>query len=331
MPSPSPFLRKIAIPVECLLAGGVGGYLFREARAPKVLARATVSREGGHQFVNPLLECDRGGDVLESEELVPFREKVQAHLKTLSYPGVTHFSVYFRELNDGLWFTIGDAERFAPASLRKVPMMIALLKEAERAPEVLMRKVRVDLETDHDAQQNIRPAVQLVRGEEYTVAELIRRMIVYSDNNAFMLLSEQVDPAELDRTYAKLVGPRPPQDFMSVYTYAAFFRVLYNASYLGKHLSEWALGLLAQSEFRDGIVAGVPGDVPVAHKFGEAREDAAATAVQLHDCGIVYAPRHPYVLCVMTRGSSFEFLDDAIASTSRMIYAEVAAQDAAGR
>ncbi len=326
MPSRSTLVWKVAVPIACLAAGAIGGYRLHEARAQP--AGATENREGGHRFVNPLLECDRGGDLVQSDELTPFREKVEAHLRTLRYPGVESVAVYFRELNDGVWFSIGDSERFAPASLRKIPMMIALLKQSERAPELLLRKVRFDLQNDHTAQQSIKPSVQLVRGEEYPIAELIRRMIVYSDNNAFMLLSRQVDPAELDRTYAKLdarSGAEVTRDFLSVYTYAAFFRVLYNASYLGAQLSEWALATLADSEFKSGIVAGVPPGVPVAHKFGEQR-DLASGKVQLHDCGIVYAPEHPYLLCVMTRGSAFEYLDEAIASTSRTVFAEVVGQ-----
>jgi beta-lactamase class A len=158
-------------------------------------------------------------------------------------------------------------------------------------------------------------------------------MIVYSDNNAFMLLSAHVSPAELQRTYEKLDLRAPgsaatPE--LSAETYASFFRVLYNASYLPKDLSEWALSVLAESDFRDGIVRGVPRGVAVAHKFGEHRDDAAGK-VQLHDCGIVYVPGHPYLLCVMTRGTSFEHLDDAIAAISRVVHGEVSTQRPAGR
>lgn len=315
-------VRKLLVPAACLVAGAAAGYHFRDARVPEILARATETREGGYRFVNPLLECDRGGDVIQSDELVPFREKVRAHLEVLRRPGVSSVSVYFRELNDGLWFTLGETERFAPASLRKVPLMIAALKEAEGAPELLMRPVRNTLRADHSAQQTFKPSVALVPDQEYPLAELIRRMIVYSDNNAFMLLSRQVDPAALDRTYAKLAGQGGVRDFLSVYTYAAFFRVLYNASYLGKELSEWALATLAQSEFRAGIVEGLPPGVAVAHKFGEHRDDRTGE-VQLHDCGIVYAPDRPYLLCVMTRGASFDQVDGAIASISRLIFGEV--------
>jgi beta-lactamase class A len=323
----SRLLWKIALPAACLLAGAVGGYLFRDVRVPRVLAAATEMREGGYRYVNPLLECDRGADVIQSEELHSFRARVVEHLATLQYPGVEDVSVYFRELNDGLWFSIGDEGRYAPASLRKIPMMIAALKQADRAPELLLRRVRFDLGQDYTRQQNFKPSVQLVRGEEYTIAELIRRMIVYSDNNAYMLLARVIDPAELDRTYAKLdvrsAAGEGPRDFLTVYTYASFFRALFNANYLGKQLSEFALEQLANSEFRSGIVAGVPRGVPVAHKFGEALEDARGTRVQLHDCGIVYAPERPYLLCIMSRGSKFEYLDDAIASTSRVIFEAV--------
>ena len=44
---------------------------------------------------------------------------------------------------------------------------------------------------------------------------------------------------------------------------------------------------------------------------------------QLHDCGIVYYPKHPYLLCVMTRGDSFEYLDDTIRDISHLVYQEV--------
>jgi beta-lactamase class A len=324
-------LLPVVVPVACLAIGSVAGYSYREARIPRVLARATENREGGFRYVNPLLECDVGGDLVQSPELTPFREKVVAHLATLRYPGVDDISVYFRELNDGLWFSIGDEGRYAAASLRKVPIMIAALKQAESAPELLLRKIRNDLQQDLVAQQNVKPSVQLVRGEEYTLAELIRRMIVYSDNDAAVLVSREVDPVELGRTYAKL-DPHGTEhgmfDFQSVFTYASFFRVLYNASYLNRQLSEWALGVLAASEFRSGLVEGVPPGVPVAHKFGEALEDPRATRVQLHDCGIVYAPERPYLLCIMSRGTSFEFLDDAIASTSRVIFEAVVTQNA---
>ena len=324
-------LTKAAIPAVCLVLGLFAGYYLHDVRTGKDLNRDFYEkREGGYQFINPLLECEGGRNLFRNEELRPFRVKVESYLRDrMQFPGVERASVYFRELNDGVWFSVGETERFTPASLRKVPLMIAVLKQEERDPNLLARKVRVRLRNDHSLQQTIKPSSTLTPGREYTVDDLLRRMIVYSDNNAFMVLSGTVDLEAFGRTYDALSMPRPdgkdPDDYLSVQTYASFFRVLYNATYLNKTRSEQALALLTQTEFRNGIVAGVPQDLPVAHKFGEHRDDQAGK-VQLHDCGIVYYPEHPYLLCIMSRGSAFEYLDNAIAAISKIVYTEVNAQ-----
>ena len=98
-------------------------------------------------------------------------------------------------------------------------------------------------------------------------------------------------------------GVRGTEDYMSVSDYASFFRILYNASYLTKDDSQKALDLLTKVDFADGIRAGVPKGVPVANKFGERSVNGLQ---QLHDCGIVYYNNHPYLLCIMSRGSDFK-------------------------
>ena len=107
---------------------------------------------------------------------------------------------------------------------------------------------------------------------------------------------------------------------MSVTDNASFFRILYNASYLTKDNSQKALDLLSKVDFTDGIRAGVPSSVKVANKFGE-RE--VGNIIQLHDCGIVYFKDHPYLLCIMSRGTDFTKLAASIKNISRLVYLEV--------
>ncbi len=330
----SSLARRLGLALALLLAGFAAGYATRDARSARQADRAafTQRREGGFRYVNPLLECDLAEDVLRNRELRPFKERVTRYLEDgMDRRWASSVSVYFRELNDGLWFSVGDTARYSPASLRKLPLMIALLKVAEgpAGRGLLDRQVTFDLTRDYDQDQNFKPSARLVPGQRYSVRELIERMIVQSDNNAFMALTRVVDPAELDRVYAllRMQNPRATGDdaFLSVQTYASFFRILFNATYLSKEASEWALATLARSEFRAGLVAGVPAAVPVAHKFGE-KSGGPGGPAQLHDCGIVYYPRHPYLLCVMSQGASFEFLDDVIVAVSRIVYAGVAGQ-----
>ena len=80
---------------------------------------------------------------------------------------------------------------------------------------------------------------------------------------------------------------------------------------------EVAAALLAEAEFKDGIEAGVPAGLRVAHKFGEFKD---GQSVESHDCGIVYAESRTYTLCVMTRGKKAADLAEVIANVSRIVY-----------
>lgn len=65
----------------------------------------------------------------------------------------------------------------------------------------------------------------------------------------------------------------------------------------------------------------------MAHKFGllSEKDDAGKViARQLHDCGIVYHPARPYVLCVMTKSAApIEKIEGYIAEVSKRVYQEV--------
>jgi hypothetical protein len=108
----------------------------------------------------------------------------------------------------------------------------------------------------------------------------------------------------------------------------SFYRVLFNASYLNKEMSEKALRFLSQAAYRDGIISGVPPDTDVAAKYGERIiEDPAAglpTGMkQLHEVGIVYHPRYPYIMGVMVRGSDPGKLKKVVRDISALIFEEV--------
>lgn len=313
------------------LLGCAVGWLARMNWEPAVRdgsSRGTEIRAGGYTLINPLLECELAGDSALFKELRPFKTKVEALLKkkTDDYR-LSHVSVYFRDLNNGPWFGINEDEKFSPASLLKVPTMIACLKQAENDRGFLAKRIRFAAKNDYNSDQMIKPSRSIEHGKVYTINELLNYSISYSDNNANTLLFQQVDSRILSNTYrdlgveAPLVSTRG--DFMPVTMYASFFRVLFNASYLGREMSHQALTYLTRTDFHNGIVAGVPPAIRVAHKFGERVLDSHPKIKQLHDCGIVYYPNNPYLLCIMSRGTDFKMLDDIISDTSRLVYEEV--------
>ncbi len=320
------FRVYIFIFLAFLLGCGVS-YLFTSTIDDHV----TETRlQGSYQFINPLLDCDVD-NFIGTKEQDKLKNQVQNYVQQqIDHQKISFAAVYYRDLNNGPWFGINSTEFFSPASLIKVPLMIAYYKVAETDPAILQKKL-LNTQTYNPGSQNIEPEKTLTPNQEYTVEELISRMIIYSDNLAYNLLLDNIDPQLVYKIYndlgvdiSKAVND-PNGNILSVKSYAAFFRILYNSSYLSKDISEKALKLLSQSRFTQGIVAGVPQDTPVSHKFGE-RQYLDTGQKQLHDCGIVYFPNHPYLLCIMTRGQNFNDLTGAIRNISSQVYTGISSQ-----
>ena len=261
-------------------------------------------------------------------ELAPFKYKVEQLIKQrIAVGDSSTVSVYFRDLADGPWFGIDEDALFSPASLMKVPVMMAYLKKAEGYPESLTRQRLVyEGNKDWNAAENIKPTKAIVAGRSYTVDELITMMMRYSDNNAWSVLYQHVTTKELDRILNELnmeYDPARSEDFMSVKTYSTLYRVLYNASYLNRQMSEKALEYLARDDFKAGMLSGVPKGVTVASKFGERTLGEHREVSQLHEFGIVYYPHGDYLLGIMTRGHDFSKQSMILRDISRLVYEEV--------
>ena len=127
-------LIKAAALALTLLIGILIGFIQKDmlAEYEKRTFKYFEVRAGGYKFINPLLECRSASDAFENKELRPFKKKIEKFVKNkLDTKSVSNLAVYFRDLNNGPWFSIGPTANFTPASLLKVPLMIAILKEAE--------------------------------------------------------------------------------------------------------------------------------------------------------------------------------------------------------
>ncbi len=274
-----------------------------------------------YKFTSPLLDCNYADPslLLTIDEM---RDEIQKIINAEKNKSGASFSVYFRDLNNGPTMGIGEDEKFTPASLLKVPLMIAYLKKAETSPFILKEKIIYKKQAFEDGvQQNIKPERNLEDGKAYEVEDLIRRMIAYSDNSAANLLLEKIDEDFLANVYSDLGLEIPTsqktENYMSVKEYASFFRILFNASYLNRDMSENALRFLSESKYYGGVKAGIPEKIQFSHKFGERVLDGV---IQLHDCGIVYHSQTPYILCLMSKGNNFSVLERGISDISRKVY-----------
>lgn len=286
----------------------------------------TESRnQQNYHFINPLLECDSGSALSTNKNLNGLKKQLTDIInQETDKKNITFGAVYYRDLNNGPWIGVNENELFSPASLIKVPLMIAYYKLSESDPSIL-QKTLTNTDTYNPNEQNFAPDEHLETNQTYTVTELIRRMITYSDNMAYKLLLDNIDSKLVYKIYSDLgvdisqAAEDPSGNIVSVKNYAAFYRVLFNSSYLDKDNSEKALELLSHSTFNQGITASLPKNITVSHKFGE-RQYLETGEKQLHDCGIVYDAKKPYLLCIMTRSNNFSDAAKTVAKISKTTF-----------
>ena len=299
------------------------GYFLGKLYNTDQIQAKKEKHQKGYEYTSPLLECSyQETGTLETKSIQKRIENIIEENK--NQKNISHVSVYVHDLINGTWVGINEKENFSPASLLKVPLMIAFLKQAEYDESILTKKIKVTEKPLGALDQSFIPFKSVEINKEYTIEELISYMITYSDNQAANTLLGVIDQNFLNQLFLD-IGITPPsmknpENYMAVIDYASFFEILYNASYLNKEMSEKALNILTKTGFQRGIIAGLPMDIKVAHKFGERTTN---NYNQLHDCGIIYKPNHPFLLCVMTRGNDLAKMAFVIKDISRATYNEI--------
>lgn len=274
-------------------------------------------RLGNYNLVRPLLLTDLPN---ENSSLYSIKTKIEQYIQQAkSSDKATDVSVYFRKLDEGSYFSINPGILYNPASMIKIIYMLTYLKEAETNPAVLNKQIFF---TRHFSEGNIQNIVDfhLTENKFYTVRQLMSFMIQHSDNDATILLSQNMNQKIYNQLFASLQIdlPDPVREYyINVSDYSKFFRVLYNATYLQPELSEYGLNLLTTSTYMEGLRKQLPPNVIVAHKFGER---IIGNKAQLHEFGIVFINNNPYLIGVMTSGSNLKDLQNVVATISKIAY-----------
>jgi len=171
----------------------------------------------------------------------------------------------------------------------------------------------------------------LETGKSYQINELIERMIKYSDNNSWYLLYQYLDkinynPVKIFKDINLNYNLMKSDIMMSVKEYSSFFRILFNASYLNREMSEKALALLSYTDFKNGIRSSIPPNIIVASKYGDRETGINFEIKQIHEFGIIYYPKKPYLLGIMTRGKDLKKLVKVLQDISLIVYKEIDTQ-----
>lgn len=232
--------------------------------------------------------------------------------------------VYFEYLPSGTSIGVNDKKEVKLASLSKVPLAMSIFKKIERKKMTLADIIIIKKEYLDPRFGNL---WEKGEGTQMTVLELLRELLVESDDTAYKALFNQLSAREINEVYNYLDiqidtdGSGDQQTIVSPKSYTSIFRSLYLSSFLSAEDSNYILKILTQTIFNDKIPAGVNKDVPIAHKIGVFSKVENSNSV-FTDCGIVYAPNRPYALCIFVLDTN-EVAQGYMSQISKMIYSYV--------
>jgi beta-lactamase class A len=280
------------------------------------LARLPKKETARDKFINPTVSAHTGKHFIINFQ--PVKDKLMS-VKT-KYSETSY--IYFSYLNNAAWVGLGEKEKFIAASTIKVPLAMSIYKAVEEGKLSLSDEYTLQ-ESDLDDRFG-----ELYKDEvdkTFTIQELLRIMLEQSDNTATRALINVMKERRITDLfsevydfmgweYDKSAGPGLDYLNINLKTLSNMFLALYNATYVNIEHSEQILEHLDNSPFDNQITAGVPKQVPVAHKIG-----VNAPNNSYSDCGIVYAPNRHYILCLAFLGTE-DRANNFMSEVSKEIY-----------
>ena len=228
-------------------------------------------------------------------------------------------SVYLRRMDKPSFISINPWWRIYSASLFKVPVMIAILMQADHDPSFLDKGVFYKEYPKEVFNQNVPP---LPGGHVYPIRTLLESMVSRSDNNA---LRSSMEKIWISGIFDQLLEDLRLKPFSVTDTneyklnagdYSKIFRVLYNAGYLSPKNSEFALKLLSKKRF--------PGRIHhTSIRMLSSRENLVTAWIQrkaIWGVRNILCQRSSHSLGVMTRGLEYKKLNNVLATVSSIVY-----------
>ena len=225
--------------------------------------------------------------------ILPLRQQIDKEVK--SYKDT--FALYFEYLPTSTTFEINGDSEFTELSLMKVPAVMAYFHNKERLG--ITRDSTVSIKA---SELNDLFGLLYKKGAGYRInlSDAVKLALQKSDNTAALVIMDQISPDDFDFVYDGLGVTQAMYNghpMITAHEYAFILKGLYFSSVLNNSDSEKILEFLTNTDFSDMLPAGIPKGIPVAHKIG------VDYGKLYSDCGIVYKPMRPYILCMISKSN----------------------------
>lgn len=214
-------------------------------------------------------------------------------------------AVFLKDLQKGRVWAYHADDLFPSASLIKVPIMISVFDKISRGDLSLQTRLRLQRRHRTGGSGSIK---WYRDGSQFTVRQLLEKMIDESDNTATKMLIDQVGLAYLQQQFPKLgliyteIYPEGLSLRNSGVTYenyttaremAGLLEKVYRGEAVDRYSSQLMADILKRQKSRARLAKYLPRGWEIAHKTGLLRRAC-------HDSSIIFSPRGDYVLVVLT-------------------------------
>jgi beta-lactamase class A len=300
-------MRSVVVILFVLLLLSLAGnfLLFQQLQQPR--GRGSALKEQYPLMSTRGLNTRYANDLLVN--FLPLRRSIHKSVD----PYADSFVIYFEYLPTGTTIGINEDHNFTAESLLKVPVVMAYFHKRER----------LGMKTDPNvpllqSELNSKFGDLYKKGAGYKInlGDAVKLAIQKSDNTASLVLADQISEDDFQFVYDGLDIPEMVDGKTPVITaqeYSSVLKALYFGSVLSNGDSQYILNLMTNTDFKDLLPSGVSGGVPVAHKIG------LVDGQIYEDCGIVYYPGRPYILCMVSH-SDQKTAQKRMHAISKMVY-----------
>ncbi|MCX7745605.1 MAG: class A beta-lactamase-related serine hydrolase [Clostridia bacterium] len=221
------------------------------------------------------------------------------------------YGVYLIDLVDNNEFGINYLDTYNAASTTKIPLNLYLYQKVLEGAIQLKDTLTYKKE---DFEEGTGEIQYRSFGESYTIRELSKFSIVYSDNVATNMLFRIIGRDTLKRYMRDLGGVvvDEKENVSCPRDMALYMKLVYTFYKKNDKLGPELMKNFENTVFNDRLPAQLPKSIKVAHKTGD-------QVKAVHDIGIIFTGK-PYVLAVMSKNVEAEEGAKVIAEISKKVY-----------
>ncbi|MBI5201658.1 MAG: serine hydrolase [Elusimicrobia bacterium] len=235
-------------------------------------------------------------------------------------------AVYLKDLQKGRVWAYHADDLFPSASLIKLPVMISVFNKI--AVGDLSLQTRLKLEKRHRTGGS--GSLKWYRdGSQFTVRQLLEKMIDESDNTATRMLIDEVGIAYLQQQFAKMglvyteIYPEglslkntgvTYENYTTAREMAGLLDKIYRGEAVDRYSSQLMVDILKRLKAHSRLAKYLPSGWEIAHKTGLLRRAC-------HDSSIIFSPKGDYIMVVLTgQNRDYTTAKDFISKLGQLTY-----------